>query len=372
MNNRILFGEAIDPPIPSEALPPISSIVGDNRNSLSEPFQIFIVESVYYSIWQHVNSTLDSEYGGVLVGHPFKTLDNSITFVVITGFIPQPTQNRGIAHFTVGPDEVASTRNVLDKRYSGLAIVGWYHSHPGHGVFLSEQDMTIVRSIYNLDWHIAMVLDPVNNKSGVFIGPAGIPTQNMIMLSKEPDAIEAIALYNQLKHSAGSENVNDPMLRAKISDMVNRSTELRHWKKQGIYQELNLQPHEISEMHSYQTANPAVPLPARKKQSPLGTSQSMALVFGPALVFAVLSLLAVKWVKVSDLIIIIGLGVILNLLAGYGVVLLFNTSSRENTTRTKRTESSFYKFLGTFLLLAVITSVLVLLVISLNYSIFRL
>ena len=33
----------------------------------------------------------------------------------------------------------------MDSRFAHLAIVGWYHSHPDFGVFLSDRDLQIGR-----------------------------------------------------------------------------------------------------------------------------------------------------------------------------------------------------------------------------------
>jgi proteasome lid subunit RPN8/RPN11 len=46
--------------------------------------------------------------------------------------------------------------------------VGWYHTHPGFGIFLSNMDLFIHRNFFPQKWHIALVLDPVNKKSGYF------------------------------------------------------------------------------------------------------------------------------------------------------------------------------------------------------------
>jgi proteasome lid subunit RPN8/RPN11 len=48
--------------------------------------------------------------------------------------------------------------------------VGWYHSHPGLGVFLSEQDRFIHKSFFGDEpWYIAVVFDPASGERGVFV-----------------------------------------------------------------------------------------------------------------------------------------------------------------------------------------------------------
>ncbi len=49
----------------------------------------------------------------------------------------------------------------LDFEYS---IVGWYHSHPGIGCFMSETDVRTQDAAFNLPHHSAIVLDPVRRE----------------------------------------------------------------------------------------------------------------------------------------------------------------------------------------------------------------
>jgi proteasome lid subunit RPN8/RPN11 len=47
-------------------------------------------------------------------------------------------------------------------------IVGWYHTHPGFGIFLSGMDQFIHQNFFIQLWHVALVLDPVARRSGFF------------------------------------------------------------------------------------------------------------------------------------------------------------------------------------------------------------
>jgi 26S proteasome regulatory subunit N11 len=48
-------------------------------------------------------------------------------------------------------------------------IVGWYHSHPGYGIFMSETDMTTHGKLLQFSpFVIALVVDPAINQFGVW------------------------------------------------------------------------------------------------------------------------------------------------------------------------------------------------------------
>ena len=163
MNQRIRFGEPFEPTIPEERLPQESLLLPNEANDVlrHEHFQVYLVDVVREAIQRHVGENLRVETGGILVGHPFADLDDpKKKFVVIVGSVRQDSNSRSAGHFTVDPAEIATSRAELERRYPGLMAVGWYHSHPGLGVFLSAQDMRIVHSIYNAGWQVALVLNP--------------------------------------------------------------------------------------------------------------------------------------------------------------------------------------------------------------------
>jgi hypothetical protein len=59
-------------------------------------------------------------------------------------------------------------QDVMDKSYPDMRILGWYHTHPGHGIFLSDMDLFIHKHFFNLPWHLAFVFDPQNQEEGLF------------------------------------------------------------------------------------------------------------------------------------------------------------------------------------------------------------
>lgn len=49
----------------------------------------------------------------------------------------------------------------LDSCGFEYIIVGWYHSHPGHGCFLSTTDIDTQRTMFAGRYHTALVIDPI-------------------------------------------------------------------------------------------------------------------------------------------------------------------------------------------------------------------
>lgn len=59
-------------------------------------------------------------------------------------------------------------RQINDARKKNKIIVGWSHSHPSYGCFLSTTDLQTQRKYFSAEFNIAMVIDPVRKEKKVF------------------------------------------------------------------------------------------------------------------------------------------------------------------------------------------------------------
>jgi proteasome lid subunit RPN8/RPN11 len=59
-------------------------------------------------------------------------------------------------------------QRILRKRKENLLRVGWWHSHPGFGCFLSNVDLITQQAIFPEPYQVALVVDPVNRKIEFF------------------------------------------------------------------------------------------------------------------------------------------------------------------------------------------------------------
>lgn len=238
MSDRIRFGEPEELIPHLEKLPFASLLVAQPPGRRDESFQVYIVQQAYDKVWQHVTSQSE-ECGGTLAGHPFRALNQDITFVVIVDAIPQDSGDHSIGHFTVRPREIADARLALEQE--GYLSVGWYHSHPGHGVFLSGQDMTIVRSIYNSSWHIAWVIDPRRREEAFFQGIEGSRLSSWYLLREEPPFVRVNAEYKKGEDAlkAGGANIRSAQrIFGRLRPIVDENPDLLHWQNTERYEKL--------------------------------------------------------------------------------------------------------------------------------------
>ncbi|MFH1106474.1 MAG: Mov34/MPN/PAD-1 family protein [Candidatus Micrarchaeota archaeon] len=55
---------------------------------------------------------------------------------------------------------------LLRKRLKDRVVVGWLHSHPGYGCFLSSTDVATQESFFSEEFHAAVVVDPTREEKG--------------------------------------------------------------------------------------------------------------------------------------------------------------------------------------------------------------
>jgi proteasome lid subunit RPN8/RPN11 len=137
----------------------VSSISAAGRCEI--PQLRHICEAVIY---EHVFGNADREVGGVLIG---KVAVPGL-MPVITGAIPAIAADEQRATLTFTQDSWEHVHRVLDRDFIGHQIVGWYHSHPSFGIFLSGHDLFIHRNFFGGLSQIAFVIDPVGQEEGVF------------------------------------------------------------------------------------------------------------------------------------------------------------------------------------------------------------
>ena len=114
-------------------------------------------------IYDHVFANDDREVAGVLVGQPLE--DGGVQ---VRSSIPAHGAQAERDSVTFTHDAWELIYRELDKEHPGEQIVGWYHSHPGFGIFFSHHDAIAHSTSFVEPWQIALVIDPQEGTQGVF------------------------------------------------------------------------------------------------------------------------------------------------------------------------------------------------------------
>ena len=125
----------------------------------------FVLQSVINEIKAHGRSSMRHEVCGVLLGNlcfdgePYLFIDARIEG-------KYASHQSGSVTFTSETwDYINSER---DAKFPDRKIVGWYHTHPGFGIFLSNMDVFIHQNFFPMPWQPAYVFDPQAETDGFF------------------------------------------------------------------------------------------------------------------------------------------------------------------------------------------------------------
>ncbi len=149
--------------VPENALPqnivPFGERVEENKN-------IYISQKVYKEIHRFTKDKTTNESGGMLIGTVIEELGK--TNIVINGFIEAKHCEGTPTTLTFTHETWEYVHKEMAKKFPEQKIVGWIHTHPDFGIFLSEYDKFIQENFFKEDYQIAYVVDPIQGIEGFY------------------------------------------------------------------------------------------------------------------------------------------------------------------------------------------------------------
>jgi proteasome lid subunit RPN8/RPN11 len=167
--------------LPRRSFPPVNGI-------RTEGFAAVFHRSVLQAIYLHGRESADLEVCGVLVGTV--GADDQGPFVHVYGCLrgEHAANQAGQVTFTAATWDYLQRE--MDDRHPEDRIVGWYHTHPDFGIFLSEMDLFIHRHFFDLPWQLALVYDPIRQQEGLFVWRSGKPVAEPYLVHEDTPASE--------------------------------------------------------------------------------------------------------------------------------------------------------------------------------------
>lgn len=155
--------KTIAPELPENMLPqnilPIGERVEENKN-------IYISQAVYKEIHKFTKNKTTNESGGMLVGSVIEEFGK--TNIIINGFVEAKYCEATPTTLKFTHETWEYVHKEIEKKHKGKKIVGWIHTHPDFGIFLSEYDKFIHQNFFNEDYQVAYVVDPIQNIEGFY------------------------------------------------------------------------------------------------------------------------------------------------------------------------------------------------------------
>ncbi|MDE5589984.1 MAG: LysM peptidoglycan-binding domain-containing protein [Acetatifactor sp.] len=137
--------------------------IGEIEN---DDVKVYIKQDVYKELEKYASSDTAHELGTIILGDYSEELGKM--HVVISDFIYAKYTDASASTLTFTHKTWDYIHNELNTNYPDKKIVGWQHTHPGYGIFLSNYDIFIQENFFNVPFQVAYVIDPVQHLRGFF------------------------------------------------------------------------------------------------------------------------------------------------------------------------------------------------------------
>ena len=194
---------------------------------------VFLDRAPADAIERHALRDTSVELGGILLGKECVDDLTGEPFVRVTRSLEAKHYENTQASFTYTHDSWEEITRERDRLYPDLDVVGWYHTHPDFGVFLSSHDLFIQRHFFGQPLQLAYVVDPVRQTRGFFQWRAGAMEQvgGFFLTADRGERLALSRLANDLEQIPDAEPGGgglSPRLEAELIAMLSRPATAHH------------------------------------------------------------------------------------------------------------------------------------------------
>lgn len=193
---------------------------------------IFVDHRTADAIERHALSDVSVELGGILLGKECLDEASGEPFVWVTQALEARHYANTQASFTYTHDSWEEISRERDRRFPDLDIVGWYHTHPSFGIFLSHHDVFIHQHFFAQALQVAYVVDPIQQTRGFFRwrNRNVVPVEGFYLTAERGDRVALARLANDLENFPSPPEQGgaalSPRLEAELIKMLTRPSTL--------------------------------------------------------------------------------------------------------------------------------------------------
>src|SRR5947207_307275 len=204
----------------------------DTPNLIDNSETVYISSLALLKMLRHGRAGVPMEVMGLMLG---EFVDDFTVRVVDVFAMPQ--SGTGVSVEAVDPVFQTKMMEMLRQTGRPETVVGWYHSHPGFGCWLSAVDINTQQSFEQLTPRaVAVVVDPIQSVKGkVVIDAFRLIAPQTLMMGQEP---------RQTTSNLG--HLNKPSIQALIHGLN------RHYYSIGIqYRKTGLEENMLMNLHKH-------------------------------------------------------------------------------------------------------------------------
>ncbi|KAJ5103341.1 multicatalytic endopeptidase [Penicillium argentinense] len=205
---------------------------GDTPNLIDNSETVHISSLALLKMLRHGRAGVPMEVMGLMLG---EFVDEYTVRVVDVFAMPQ--SGTGVSVEAVDPVFQTKMMEMLRQTGRPETVVGWYHSHPGFGCWLSSVDINTQQSFEQLNSRaVAVVVDPIQSVKGkVVIDAFRLIQPQTVVMGQEP---------RQTTSNLG--HLNKPSIQALIHGLN------RHYYSIGInYRKTGLEENMLMNLHKH-------------------------------------------------------------------------------------------------------------------------
>ena len=163
--------EEMPPPAAERTLPhkwlTQQALLGYGKGGEWQPAEMYLFKTAEEKVRNHALCRVQegTEVMGLLLGEVFVHQGREYTVVRDVATTDLEATSVSVRFDPEGFESLFASLECARFRY---VLVGWYHSHPGHGCFLSSTDVATQRCMFDRPYHTALVVDPVRREIDAF------------------------------------------------------------------------------------------------------------------------------------------------------------------------------------------------------------
>lgn len=138
-------------------------------SAIEEEYKIFINYQIIAKAMKHGLKDTINELGGLLTGNIYsdKRIDDDFLYVDVKDIYP--IARVGVQKkFSFSEEELENLKEEAAEKNPDSTVVGWYHSHPGWGVDLSDEDQDTHMNFFNHNSSVLLVVESVSKDFAIY------------------------------------------------------------------------------------------------------------------------------------------------------------------------------------------------------------
>lgn len=139
-----------------------AKLIGDTPTGI----KIYLEDYVYTYLYQYAKLNRGEEKGAVLVGYYTEELGDKMA--MISGAI-QFKSSLAEERTHITEEVMNEVRAKLNKYFPDCELMGWMHTQPGYGIFLTTQDIRLQKEFFGKPYQTLMIIDPIENMEAFFL-----------------------------------------------------------------------------------------------------------------------------------------------------------------------------------------------------------